>query len=209
MRRGHYKKQDVVDDLERLRHSKSNAEVEHASSVPLRTLLKKAKGQQSGIPIEELCRDTKPATSAYLEIHLVEWIAARSARPTCCPHRDHEARQHDLHRATESHESYPVGTTLARWYSRFLSRHLGLVPRTVQRISRVRNAVEKSSVDALYLMMAKLLIDNWTDSSWVFNMDETSFTTKPATTPLLPSKSLITCGHRILSIAIHVGGGVH
>uniref|UniRef100_M4B1V2 HTH psq-type domain-containing protein n=1 Tax=Hyaloperonospora arabidopsidis (strain Emoy2) TaxID=559515 RepID=M4B1V2_HYAAE len=72
MRRGHYEKQDVVDALERVCHGESYAKVARTSSVPLRTLFKKAKDQQSGIPIEGLCRGTKPAISADLESQLVE-----------------------------------------------------------------------------------------------------------------------------------------
>ena len=54
VRRG-YEKEDVVDTLERLGKGKSCAEVARKSSVPLRTLFKKAQGQHSGIMIEGLC----------------------------------------------------------------------------------------------------------------------------------------------------------
>ena len=64
------------------------------------------------------------------------------------------------------------------WYLRFLSRHPVLVPRSTQIIGRVRNAACKSSVDVLFNKMDKLLIEIKIDSSRVFNMDETSFTSK-------------------------------
>ena len=77
VRRGHYEKQDMVDALERVRHGESSYdEVARTSSIPLRTKLKEAKDQPSGIPIEGLRHGTKTAISADLESHLVEWIAA-------------------------------------------------------------------------------------------------------------------------------------
>nr|CCA27457.1 PREDICTED: similar to conserved hypothetical protein [Albugo laibachii Nc14] len=172
VRRGHYEKQDVVDALERVRNGESYPEVARASSVPLRTLFKKAKDQQSGIPIEGLRRGTKPAISADLESHLVEWIASmQCVGPTSCPHRYHEACHHDLRRAAEAHESQPVDTS-HDWMS----------------IGRVRNALGKSSVDVLFNTMAKLLIENTIDSSRVFNMDETSFTPKSTTRTVIAIK---------------------
>ena len=48
VRRGHYEKQDVVDALERVCNGKSYAEVARTSSVPLRTLFKKAQASTAG-----------------------------------------------------------------------------------------------------------------------------------------------------------------
>lgn len=186
VRRGHYEKQDVVDALERVRDGESYAEVARTSSVPLRTLFKKAKDQQSGIPIEGLRRGTKPAISADLESHLVEWIAAmqRVGLPV--------ARTEIMKRATMIHDALQRRTRASQstqltsgWYSRFLGRHPVLVPRTAQSIGRVRNAVGKSSVDVLFNTMAKLLIEKRIDSSRVFNMDETSFTPKSTTSAVI------------------------
>ena len=76
VRRGHYEKQAFVDALTRMCLGESYAEVALTSSVMLCTLVKKAKDQQSGIPIEGLRHGTKPAILADLERHLVECIAA-------------------------------------------------------------------------------------------------------------------------------------
>ena len=72
VRCGHFEKQDVVDALEILRNVISYAEVAQTSSIPSRTLFKKAKDNQNGIPIEGLHRGTKSAISADLEIQLME-----------------------------------------------------------------------------------------------------------------------------------------
>ena len=52
MRRGQYEKKDVVNALKRVSNDESYAEVARTSSVPLRTLFKKAQGQHSEIMIE-------------------------------------------------------------------------------------------------------------------------------------------------------------
>ena len=72
VRRGYYDRQDVVDALTRVRHGESYVEVVRTSSVPLSTLFGKAEDHQSGIPVERLHRDTKPAILEDLESHLVE-----------------------------------------------------------------------------------------------------------------------------------------
>nr|CCA24691.1 conserved hypothetical protein [Albugo laibachii Nc14] len=170
VRRGHYEKQDVVDALERVHNGESYAEVARTSSVPLRTLVKKAKDQQSGIPIKGLRRGTKPAISVDLESHLVEWIAAmqRVGLPV--------ARIEIMTRTTMIYDALQKGTKASQsaqltsgWYSRFLGRH-------------------PSSVDVLFNTMAKLLIENRIDSSRVFNMDETLFTPMSTTRTVIAIK---------------------
>ena len=75
-------------------------------------------------------------------------------------------------------------------YSRFLGSHPVLVPRIAQSIGRVRNVVEKLSVDVFFNTMAKLLIEDRIYSSRVYKMDETSFTPKITTRTVISMKGL-------------------
>lgn len=55
VRRGHHEKQEVDDAFEKLCIGDSFAEAALTSSVPRRTLFKKAQGRHIGIMIEGLC----------------------------------------------------------------------------------------------------------------------------------------------------------
>ena len=186
VRRGHYKKQDVIDALERVHRGEPYTEVARTSSVPLRTLFKNAKDQQSGIPIKRLHRGTKPAISADLESPSVEWITAMQRVGLPVARIEIMKRAILICDALQKRTRASLSKQLpSGWYSRFLDRHTVLVIRTVQSMGRVQNAVGKASVDVHFNMMAKLLIEHRIDSSRVFNMDETSFTPESTTRTII------------------------
>ncbi|RLN99096.1 hypothetical protein DYB28_001067 [Aphanomyces astaci] len=68
------------------------------------------------------------------------------------------------------------GTNLTSgWYKRFLQRHPDLKTLKAQTISKPRNAVDKSAVEAFYRELSQSISLVDMDPSRVFNMDETSF----------------------------------
>ena len=191
VRRGHYKKQDVVDALERVHRGEPYTEVARTPSVPLRTLFKNVKDQQSGIPIKRLHRGTKPAISGDLESLPVEWITAMQRVGLPVARIEIMKRAILICDALQKRTRSSLSKQLpSGWYSRFLDRHTVLVIRTAQSMGREQNAVGKSSVDVHFNMMAKLLIEHRIDSSRVFNMDETSFTPKPTTRTVISIKGI-------------------
>ncbi|RHZ03204.1 hypothetical protein DYB26_008264 [Aphanomyces astaci] len=68
------------------------------------------------------------------------------------------------------------GTNLTSgWYKRFLQLHHDLKTLKAQTLSKPRNAVDKSAVEAFYRELSQSISLVDMDPSRVFNMDETSF----------------------------------
>ena len=143
IRHGHHKKKDFVDALEIVRHGESYADLVRTSSVPLRTVFKKAEDKKSGIPIERGTPGTKPAISADLESHLMEWVAAMQRVGLPVFLIEIMKRATLIFYALQERTKTSQSTQLTYgWYSRFLVHHPVLVPRTAQSIGEVRNTVE-------------------------------------------------------------------
>ncbi|RLN46950.1 hypothetical protein BBJ28_00021355 [Nothophytophthora sp. Chile5] len=76
VRRSLYTEEDVEEALARVREGETFAHVARTSSIPLRTLFKKAKDFEKTGSLSGERRGSKPVIPPELEEDLVEWVAA-------------------------------------------------------------------------------------------------------------------------------------
>ncbi|KAL4156746.1 hypothetical protein PRNP1_005772 [Phytophthora ramorum] len=180
VRRGQYTLEDLAKALQRVQRGESAASVARTSSVPLRTLFKKAKDLRENRTLAGKRRGTKPAIPLALEQDLEDWVAAMQRVGLPIGPYAILAKANEIYASLNPipTRSEPLKKLTTGWYRRFLKRHPILAPRVAQKIARVRNSVEGEAVLSLFYTMAKLIIEKRVGPEQVFNVDETSFMPK-------------------------------
>lgn len=125
--------------------------------------------------LEPLRPGPKPALPPEAEKHIHDWIIARqkSTRPV--------GRWDILKKARDISELVCDQSLGEGWYQRFMHRHLDLVMRKAQVLTKARGSVVDADISTLFYSLMKVMIEYGMDGTRIYNMDETAFQTKTNT----------------------------
>ncbi|ETV73264.1 hypothetical protein H257_11805 [Aphanomyces astaci] len=171
--RGKYSKDLLHTAVQAVINRSKAPEVAKRHNIPIATLNKRVREQRSGQALVTKRRGPKPTLPDSCEEDLVAWIVAmqRDGNPT--DRKTIIVKANQVLRRLD-----PTASLSAGWYRRFIVRHPQLTNRVAQVISSARNEVDDVAVTTLFNSLVNAIVTNKLSSDRVFNMDETSFSSR-------------------------------
>ncbi|RHY75549.1 hypothetical protein DYB30_008623 [Aphanomyces astaci] len=148
-------------------------EVAHAANIPYEVVMRRVRVIKAGKEVVVQRRGPKPTLAKSCEEDLVAWISGMQSRgyPT--------SRYAILVKANQILRHLdPLGSLTGGWYQRFLQRHPQLTNRVAQVMSSARNSIDEAGVALLLDSMSEAMKEHNFTADRIFNMDETSFTSR-------------------------------